>query len=113
MTKVISLNDKLKLTEMEKEAAERKRKILTVHKIFQCTQCASKCERCGTTLGPDNHVLAGSTRIPYTFCDSCAEEYMDYIDKLQGKGDTRITKQSVMIGDLLMHGHQNYRLSIG
>jgi hypothetical protein len=89
MTKVISLNDKLKLTEMEKEAAERKSKILAVHKIFQCTQCASKCERCGTTLGPDNHVLAGSTRIPYTFCDSCAEEYMDYIDKLQGKGDTR------------------------
>ena len=87
MTKVISLNDKLKLSEKEKAVVERKRKILAVRKIFQCTQCASKCERCGTTLGPDNQVHADNTRVPYIFCDSCAEEYMDYIDRLQGKGD--------------------------
>lgn len=87
MSKVISINDKLKLSDEEKAAVARKRKILAVRKIFQCTQCASKCERCGMTLGPDNRVHADNTRIPYTFCDSCAEEYMDYIDKLQDKGD--------------------------
>ena len=87
MSKIISLNDKLKLTESEKEAVERKRKILTVRRMFQCTQCVNRCERCGTVLGPDNQVLGEDTRIPYNFCDSCAEEYLDYVAKLQGKGD--------------------------
>lgn len=87
MSKVISLNDKLKLSELERAAVARKRKILALRRIFQCTQCAAKCERCGTSLGPDNQVHADNTRIPYTFCDSCAEEYMDYIDQLQGRGD--------------------------
>ena len=88
MSKVISLNDKLKLSAVEKAAVERKRKILAVRQVFQCTSCTSKCERCGIGLGPDNHMYQGNTRIPYTFCDSCAEEYMDYIDKLQGRGDS-------------------------
>jgi hypothetical protein len=87
MGNVISLNDKLKLSEHEKEAVARKRKILAARKIFQCSHCASKCERCGAGLSPENRVQAENTRIPYTFCDSCAEEYIDYIDKLQGKGD--------------------------
>lgn len=87
MSKIISLNDKLKLSEQEKTTAERKRRILAVRKIFQCAHCASKCERCGTGLGPENPVRDRNPRVPYTFCDSCAEEYIDYIDRLQGKGD--------------------------
>lgn len=87
MGKIISLNDKLKITERDKAAVERRRKIMAIRQIFQCAHCASKCERCGTVLGPDNHTPNDNTRIPYHFCDGCAEEYVDYIDTLQGKGD--------------------------
>ncbi len=87
MSKIISLDDKLKLSAQEKAAAIRKRKILAVRKVFQCTHCASKCERCGVGLGPDNRTNADNTRVPYHFCDSCAEEYIDFIDRLQGRGD--------------------------
>jgi hypothetical protein len=86
VSKIISLDDRLKMTEREKAFVERKRKILAVRQVFQCTHCASKCERCGTGLGPENRTQTDNPRIPYHFCDSCAEEYMDYIDKLQGKG---------------------------
>lgn len=87
MGKIISLDDKLKMTERDKASVERKRKIMAVRQIFQCTHCASKCERCGMVLGVDNHTQKASTRIPYHFCDGCAEEYVDYIGKLQGKCD--------------------------
>ncbi len=88
MSKVISLDDKLKLTAAQRTALAHKRKILAVRKVFQCTHCASKCERCGTSLGPDNQGQIDNPRVPYNFCDSCSEEYMEYIDRLQGKGDT-------------------------
>ncbi len=88
MSKVISLDDKLKLSASQKAGLVRKRKILAVRKVFQCTHCASKCERCGTGLSADNKGQIDSPRIPYNFCDSCAEEYIDYIDRLQGKGDS-------------------------
>lgn len=87
MTKVISLDDKLKLSAKQREALAHKRKILAVRKVFQCTHCASKCERCGTSLGSDNQGPKDNPRIPYNFCDSCAEEYIEYINRLQGKGD--------------------------
>jgi hypothetical protein len=87
MSKVISLDDKLKLSATQREALERKRKLMAVRKVFQCTHCASKCERCGTSLGTDNQANKGNPRIPYNFCDSCAEEYVEYIDRLQAKGN--------------------------
>jgi hypothetical protein len=87
MGDLISLNDKLKLTEREKALAERKRKILAVRQAFHCTHCAAKCERCGIGLGPKSSPRSDNHRIPYNFCDSCADEYIDYINQLQGKGD--------------------------
>ena len=88
MSKVISLDDKLKLTARQRKALERKRKIIAVRKVFQCTHCASKCERCGTSIGPENKGSTEDTRVPYNFCDSCAEEYVEYINRLQGKGNS-------------------------
>jgi hypothetical protein len=88
MSKIISLDNKLKLSAKEKAAAARRRKIIAVRKVFHCTHCASKCERCGIGLGHENQTHVKNTRVPYHFCDSCAEEYIDYIDRLQGRGDS-------------------------
>lgn len=87
MKKIISLDDKLKQSAKQKAQMERMRKIMAVRKVFHCTHCPSKCERCGTGIGADNRAHLDNTRVPYNFCDSCAEEYMDYIERLQGKGD--------------------------
>lgn len=87
MSNIISLDEKLKLSAAQKAELLRKRKIAAVRKVFQCTHCTSKCERCGSGLGPDNRTNTDRTRVPYNFCDSCAEEYIDFIDRLQGRGD--------------------------
>jgi hypothetical protein len=93
VAEIISLNDKLKLSKDKKETIARKQKILAVQKVFQCTQCAFKCERCGQQIRPDpakgkkcEHQFV---RVPYNFCESCEEEYLDYINRMKGKGDSK------------------------
>lgn len=90
MADIISLGDKLKQTEEEKQELIRKRKILAVQKVFQCSQCAFKCEKCGVQMCQSEQREQKETRefrVPYRFCDSCSEEYLDYIERLQGRGD--------------------------
>lgn len=87
MSKIIPLNDKMKLSAAQKASVLRKQKIMAVRKVFQCTHCASKCERCGISLGMEPAARGDHPRTPYHFCGSCAEEYIDYVNRLQGKGD--------------------------
>jgi Pyruvate/2-oxoacid:ferredoxin oxidoreductase delta subunit len=90
VTNIIELDKKLKHTKEKKAEIIRKRKILAVQKVFQCMHCAFKCEKCGTQIQPDEHRqqrAISDLRVPYRFCESCAEEYIDFIERLKGKGD--------------------------
>jgi hypothetical protein len=88
---IISLDEKLKSCKDKKDAQERKKKIKAVQKVFQCTQCAFKCERCGAQIvpnpGKNTKCEHQFVRVPYKFCESCEEEYLEYINQLKGKGD--------------------------
>ncbi|UCG05822.1 MAG: hypothetical protein JSV83_18210 [Desulfobacterales bacterium] len=90
MAEIISIDEKLDLSREKKEALIRKRKILAVQKVFQCTHCAFKCEKCGTQIehAPEQtNQLSRDLRVPYNFCEACKEEYIDYIERLKGGGD--------------------------
>jgi hypothetical protein len=90
MADVITIDKKRKMKDKERSELIRMRKILAVRKIFHCTQCASKCEKCGTQIGVthnERHHSSEHTGIPYNFCESCTEEYLDYIARLQGSGN--------------------------
>ena len=90
MANIIQFDDKLQHNKAKKAEIIRKRKILAVQKIFQCIHCAFKCEKCGTQIDPDQKreiKVASDLRVPYRFCESCSEEYIDYIERLKGKGD--------------------------
>lgn len=85
MGNIISLDKKLKCTREKQDAIIRKRKLLAVRKIFRCTHCVSKCEKCGVQITAENNPEAPGFRVPYNFCDSCSEEYIEYIETLKGK----------------------------
>jgi hypothetical protein len=87
MNNVILLDKKLQLARQKKAAGDRIRKIEAVRKIFRCTHCTNKCEKCGTLIDSQNRFEGASLRVPYTFCGSCAEEYIDYVDQLKGQGN--------------------------
>jgi hypothetical protein len=87
---IISLNDKLDLAKDKKSALVKKRKIWAVQKVFQCTHCSYKCEKCGVQI---SHNSSGNPRktdnlkVPYHFCEACSAEYLDFIDYLKGIRD--------------------------
>jgi hypothetical protein len=90
MAEIIPIDDKLGLAKEKKESLIKERKILAVQKVFQCTHCAFKCEKCGTQIerqNENNNETARDLRVPYNFCDACKAEYIDYIERLQGGGD--------------------------
>ena len=90
MADIISIDNKLKLSEGKKADLIRKRKLSAVQKVFQCTHCAFKCEKCGTqisTSDENGRTESQQLRIPYRFCEGCADEYIDYIERLKGAGD--------------------------
>ena len=86
MADVISIDGKRAHAEEKKAARSKKRKIKAVQKVYQCTHCAYKCEKCGTQL-TDQEQARDNIRVPYRLCESCAEEYVDYIERHKGGGD--------------------------
>ena len=90
MGKIISFDDKV-VSSLEKKAKiSRSRKIKAVRQVFQCSNCAFKCEKCGTQIDPvdsDDQRQQRNLRVPYSFCEACTEEYIDYIERLKGQGD--------------------------
>ncbi len=90
MAEIIQLDDKIQHDKEKKAEIIKKRKIIAVQKVFQCAHCAFKCEKCGTQINPDerdNMSERDKIRVPYRFCEGCSEEYIDYIERLHGRGD--------------------------
>jgi Pyruvate/2-oxoacid:ferredoxin oxidoreductase delta subunit len=87
---IISIDKKLDLAKDKKAALIRRRKVLAVQKVFQCTHCSMKCEKCGTQIERDPEAgekVRRNLRVPYNFCQGCSEEYLEYIARLKGGGD--------------------------
>ncbi len=90
MTNIISFKEKKGLAEEKQATLIRKRKVQAVRKVFQCTHCALKCEKCGAQISGksnDTEPYQRKLNVPYNFCDECSDEYLDYIERLQGSGD--------------------------
>ncbi len=62
MTNIISLDSKLKLSRDKKAKLIKKRKLLAVQKVFQCTQCSFKCEKCGAQISLAHHIKENDSR---------------------------------------------------
>ena len=88
MAEIIDMNNRRPLSSEARAVMHKKRKILAVQKVFQCTRCQLKCEKCGTHMDPRGVENVRDLRVPYRLCGSCSEEYIDYIERLKGRGDT-------------------------
>ncbi len=92
MADVISIAQKRKAVQDQDAMRLRRRKIYAVRQAMQCRQCHLKCEKCGTQLEGDAGAVPQkhtSLRVPYRFCLFCAQDYVDYIERLQGRGDAQ------------------------
>lgn len=89
MAEIISFDNRRQKAEDQVKGQERKRKFEAVRRMLNCTHCSTKCLKCGVPVGPENHPdrRFSHLRIPYRFCDTCAEDYMEYIERLKGRGN--------------------------
>jgi hypothetical protein len=89
MADIISLNVKLQDVKEKKEALTRKRKLAAIRSVFQDVRRTFRCEKCYRQVesDPPQDDELRNMRVPYRFCGSCTDEYIDYIERLKGKGD--------------------------
>lgn len=90
MGDIISIDSKRQSIEDQRTAHLRRRKIYAVRQAMQCAQCHLKCEKCGAHIDfePEGEAPRHpSLRVPYRFCEFCGQDYVDYIERLQGRGD--------------------------
>jgi hypothetical protein len=87
MAEIISFDNRRQKAEDRIQAQARRRKFEAVRRMLRCTHCGSKCLKCGAPIGPENQPArrASALRIPYRFCDPCAEEYVEYVYRLKGR----------------------------
>ncbi len=45
------------------------------------------CDRCGEAISAGEGEDRPIRQVPYSFCDTCAAEYVDFVERLQGRGD--------------------------
>lgn len=87
MADIISLENRFLEAQEKKVAAERRRKLLAVRAVLQEANGILACEKCHRELDGEVVYRERDPRVPYLFCRSCAEEYVDYIERLQGRGE--------------------------
>ncbi|MCG6905113.1 MAG: hypothetical protein LJE63_00710 [Desulfobacteraceae bacterium] len=88
MADIIPLNDKRQRVEQKRAACDRRRKIRAVQKVFQCSRCALKCEKCGAQLECGCQAPpSAQTGHAFHLCEGCGEEYQAYLRCQQGDGD--------------------------
>ena len=87
MADIISLENKFQEARDKKVADDRMRKLQAVRGVLQEAKGILSCEKCHQELDDEAVHRERDLRVPYLFCDSCAEEYVDYIERLQGRGD--------------------------
>ncbi len=91
MADIIPIDERLADARGKKKSLDRKLKIRAVQKIFQCTRCAFKCEKCGTQIEPRPQKECNepkSRQTVFRLCEECRQEYLDYIRWQNGRPDS-------------------------
>lgn len=83
MSKVIDIEDRLKLEQKKKRRVDKAKKMEAVRKILQCTRCLARCHKCGVQF--DTTKMYKRYQGPFRFCESCQEEY-DEFRRLKAEG---------------------------
>jgi Pyruvate/2-oxoacid:ferredoxin oxidoreductase delta subunit len=81
MSKVIDIEDRLKLEQRKKAKVDKAKKLEAVRKTIQCTRCLARCAKCNIQF--DTQEMYQRFKGPYRFCASCQEEYEEFV-RLRG-----------------------------
>ena len=84
MSKVIDIEDRLRLEQRKKAKVDHAKKLETVRKTIQCTRCLARCAKCSVQF--DTQEMYQRFKGPHRLCAGCQEEYEEFL-RLQGTGE--------------------------
>jgi hypothetical protein len=83
MSKVIDIEDRIKLEQKKRAKVDRAKKMEAVRKVVQCTRCLARCAKCGVQF--ETHEMYKRQQSSYRFCSFCQEEYEDFLHIKKGE----------------------------
>ncbi len=84
VTKIIDIENRLRLGQKKRAKVEKAKKLEAVRKILQCTRCLARCAKCGIQF--ETQAMYKRFKGPFRFCETCQEEYEDFL-KVKEKGE--------------------------
>ncbi|MGQ9653492.1 MAG: hypothetical protein ACUVXD_05435 [Thermodesulfobacteriota bacterium] len=89
MAEIIDLDEQKRREQARRAAEEKSRRMKMALQMFQCSRCAMKCMKCGSQLNVPSSPQQAPAAL-YRFCQSCREEYEEFLERLHGRGDPRL-----------------------
>lgn len=90
MADIIPLDEKLDQAQNRRNQRLAEHKRRTVESVLRQVRHDGACEKCGAAVDSRIETPAEVKRqTPYRLCAPCADEYADFIDRIQGGGDSR------------------------
>jgi hypothetical protein len=86
MSKVIDIEDRLKLEQKKRRQVEKGKKAEVVRKVLQCTRCLARCAKCGVQF--DTHEMYKRYPGPFRLCAGCQEDYDEFMRLKEAGGDS-------------------------
>ncbi len=87
MSKIVDIEDRLRLEQKKRDKIDKAKKLEAVRKIIQCTRCLARCVKCGVQF--DTHEMYKRYKGPYRLCAGCQEEYDEFL-RLKEGGEPRL-----------------------
>jgi len=86
MTKIIDIEQRLKLEQKKKVKIDREKKLEVVRKFMQCKRCMARCAMCGVQF--DTKELYKRHPGPHRLCTACEEDYKEFQAITETGGDS-------------------------
>ena len=77
MSKILDIEDRLRLEQKKRAKQEKAKKIDAVRKTMQCLRCLARCARCGVQF--DTQEIYKRHKGPYRLCSGCEEEFAEFL----------------------------------
>lgn len=92
MEKVVSIREKLKRREQNRQLKRYRGKIKVIQKVAQCSSCHLKCAMCGQYLDESDFPSDNpETSVhEYIFCEDCQGEYEDFLSFSKGMKNPKV-----------------------
>lgn len=86
MNNVVNIQKRIESRKQKEQLEQYRGKTWAIQKVIQCSSCHFKCAMCGLHFDmKDSSNKPAQSLLGFTFCESCREEYKDFLSISRGE----------------------------